>query len=80
MSCQSIVSLRMLGTTRYSTGLGMILFVSGMFAVSSGPLHGKYHISSVVVETNDHSILTFKFWNLFTTNWAQLVIYGKRDG
>ena len=55
MACQSIVSLRMLGTTRYSTGLGMIMFVSGVFAVSSGPLHGKYDISPVVADTNDHN-------------------------
>ena len=42
VSCQSIVSLRMLGTTNYSMGLGLILFVSGLFTVASGPLHGKF--------------------------------------
>ena len=41
VSCQSVVSLKMLGTDKYSTGLGLILCFSGICTTASGPINGR---------------------------------------
>ena len=47
-SSMSVVSLDMLGTTGFATGLGLILCVGGIFVVASGPVTGKFKNKSIL--------------------------------
>ena len=42
ISCMSVVSLDMLGTTGFATGLGLVLCVGGTVVVASGPITGEF--------------------------------------
>lgn len=43
-SCQTVVPLKMLGTSKHATGVGLILCLSGVSTTAIGPLNGRYNL------------------------------------
>ena len=58
-SCLSVVSLDMLGTTGFATGLGLILCVGGIFVVASGPITGEFQNKNYHIVTGNTASLAY---------------------
>ena len=41
MGCMSVVTLKVLDISRFSTGLGLIFGITGLFTTVTGPVYGK---------------------------------------
>ena len=42
----SVVTLKVLDVSRFSTGLGLIFGIIGLFTTTTGPVYGEYILSN----------------------------------
>ena len=73
MGCMSVVTLKVLDISRFSTGLGLIFGITGLFTTVTGPVYGKTIMLTHCILSNFNAFLLSA--DLFFQNYFFLNIF-----